>query len=58
MLSRNFRMFSRSFVNYVQGQAPEPRVREYFYFIDHQGMVKKHKDKNKFLNFLKNKYFF
>lgn len=26
-------------VNYVQGQSPEPRVREYFYYIDHQGMV-------------------
>lgn len=26
-------------VSYVQGQEPEPKVREYFYFIDHQGMV-------------------
>lgn len=26
---------------YVQGQSPEPNVREYFYFIDHQGMVSK-----------------
>ena len=25
---------------YVQGQSPEPSVREYFYFIDHQGMVR------------------
>ncbi|XP_011501574.1 PREDICTED: UPF0598 protein CG30010 [Ceratosolen solmsi marchali] len=24
---------------YVQGQSPEHRVREYFYFIDHQGML-------------------
>ncbi|XP_050308963.1 UPF0598 protein CG30010 [Anthonomus grandis grandis] len=24
---------------YIQGQEPEPRVREYFYFIDHQGML-------------------
>lgn len=26
-------------VHYVQGQEPEPKIREYFYFIDHQGMV-------------------
>ncbi|XP_043592999.1 UPF0598 protein CG30010 isoform X1 [Bombus pyrosoma] len=26
-------------VKYVQGQSPEPRVREYFYYIDHQGML-------------------
>lgn len=25
---------------YVQGQEPEPRIREYFYYIDHEGMVK------------------
>ncbi|OXU25825.1 hypothetical protein TSAR_015628 [Trichomalopsis sarcophagae] len=25
--------------SYVQGQSPEPRVREYFYYIDHQGML-------------------
>lgn len=24
---------------YIQGQEPEPKVREYFYYIDHQGMV-------------------
>ncbi|XP_053323909.1 UPF0598 protein C8orf82 homolog [Spea bombifrons] len=24
---------------YVQGQSPEPRVREYFYYIDHQGQL-------------------
>ena len=24
---------------YVQGQEPEPRIREYFYYIDHEGMV-------------------
>lgn len=28
-------------VNYVQGQSPENKIREYFYFIDHQGMVRK-----------------
>lgn len=26
-------------VTYVQGQAPEPKIREYFYYIDHQGML-------------------
>ena len=25
---------------YVQGQSPEPSIREYFYYIDHQGMVR------------------
>lgn len=24
---------------YVQGQEPEPKIREYFYYIDHEGMV-------------------
>ena len=24
---------------YSQGQSPEPNVREYFYYIDHQGML-------------------
>lgn len=24
---------------YVQGQSPSPNIREYFYYIDHQGMV-------------------
>lgn len=32
-------IFKRNCVKYVQGQSPEPRVREYFYYIDHQGMV-------------------
>lgn len=26
-------------ISYVQGQAPEPKIREYFYYIDHQGML-------------------
>lgn len=26
-------------VSYIQGQEPEPKIREYFYFIDHHGMV-------------------
>ena len=29
-------------ISYIQGQSPEPKVREYFYFIDHQGMVNNH----------------
>lgn len=28
-----------STVSYVQGQSPESKIREYFYYIDHQGMV-------------------
>lgn len=31
-------MFTRR-LSYVQGQEPEPRVREYFYYVDHQGML-------------------
>lgn len=30
----------RKLSNYVQGQEPEKGVREYFYYIDHQGMVR------------------
>ncbi|XP_028260435.1 UPF0598 protein C8orf82 homolog [Parambassis ranga] len=30
---------SRSTATYVQGQSPEPRIREYFYYIDHQGQL-------------------
>jgi len=29
----------RNYVTYIQGQSPQPCVREYFYYIDHQGMV-------------------
>jgi len=28
-----------SSIHYVQGQSPNPGVREYFYFINHQGML-------------------
>lgn len=28
-----------SAVTYIQGQSPETKIREYFYYIDHQGMV-------------------
>lgn len=34
-----FLQFGRLASLYVQGQAPEPKVREYFYYIDHEGMV-------------------
>ncbi|CAN9500763.1 unnamed protein product [Ophioblennius macclurei] len=30
---------SRSSATYTQGQSPEPRIREYFYFVDHQGQL-------------------
>lgn len=33
-----FKRFS-TVPNYVQGQSPEKKIREYFYYIDHQGMV-------------------
>ncbi|KAJ8389027.1 hypothetical protein AAFF_G00124240 [Aldrovandia affinis] len=26
-------------ITYKQGQSPEPRIREYFYYIDHQGQL-------------------
>uniref|UniRef100_A0AAX7UI48 Uncharacterized protein n=1 Tax=Astatotilapia calliptera TaxID=8154 RepID=A0AAX7UI48_ASTCA len=30
---------SRATATYVQGQSPTPRIREYFYYIDHQGQL-------------------
>ncbi|KAL1022722.1 hypothetical protein UPYG_G00031490 [Umbra pygmaea] len=30
---------TRSNVIYTQGQSPEPRIREYFYYVDHQGQL-------------------
>ncbi|XP_076634833.1 UPF0598 protein CG30010 isoform X1 [Colletes latitarsis] len=32
-------ILKRHCAKYVQGQSPEPRIREYFYYIDHQGML-------------------
>lgn len=35
---------NRTFITvpqYEQGQSPEKKIREYFYYIDHQGMVGK-----------------
>ncbi|XP_011172260.1 UPF0598 protein CG30010 isoform X1 [Solenopsis invicta] len=40
--SRRFpsaRTLEQNYVTYVQGQSPQPRIREYFYYIDHQGML-------------------
>nr|CAD7426939.1 unnamed protein product [Timema monikensis] len=31
--------FTQRNIHYTQGQSPEPSLREYFYYIDHQGMV-------------------
>ncbi|GFN92217.1 upf0598 protein c8orf82-like [Plakobranchus ocellatus] len=31
--------FSLRFLNYEQGQSPDSKTREYFYFIDHQGQL-------------------
>ncbi|XP_075901817.1 UPF0598 protein C8orf82 homolog [Nelusetta ayraudi] len=30
---------SRGTASYIQGQSPEPRIREYFYYVDHQGQL-------------------
>ncbi|XP_030627766.1 UPF0598 protein C8orf82 homolog [Chanos chanos] len=32
-------VFTRDETTYTQGQSPEPRIREYFYYIDHQGQL-------------------
>lgn len=32
-------LIPQRYVSYVQGQEPEPKIREYFYYIDHEGMV-------------------
>ncbi|XP_014220136.1 UPF0598 protein CG30010 [Trichogramma pretiosum] len=37
--SFNCQAILRNCSSYVQGQSPMPKVREYFYFIDHQGML-------------------
>lgn len=36
---KNTHSTTKYFAIYVQGQESEKRIREYFYFIDHQGMV-------------------
>ncbi|XP_068017224.1 UPF0598 protein C8orf82 homolog [Melanerpes formicivorus] len=43
--ARYFRLLPRAYgtaapgLVYQQGQSPEPRIREYFYYIDHQGQL-------------------
>uniref|UniRef100_A0A8D2AK07 Chromosome 8 open reading frame 82 n=1 Tax=Sciurus vulgaris TaxID=55149 RepID=A0A8D2AK07_SCIVU len=37
-------------VSYTQGQIPEPRTREYFYYVDHQGQL--FLDDSKMKNFI------
>lgn len=36
-------------VHYEQGQSPKKGIREYFYYIDHQGMVRE-REKKKIIN--------
>ncbi|KAI5094428.1 UPF0598 protein C8orf82-like isoform X1, partial [Silurus meridionalis] len=36
---RTLALFSRGHCMYTQGQSPEPRIREYFYYLDHQGQL-------------------
>ncbi|XP_038147497.1 UPF0598 protein C8orf82 homolog [Cyprinodon tularosa] len=38
-LPGGYSMSSRSTAAYIQGQSPEHRIREYFYYIDHQGQL-------------------
>ncbi|CAB3231088.1 unnamed protein product [Arctia plantaginis] len=33
------KFFQERHISYIQGQEPEPKIREYFYYIDHQGML-------------------
>ncbi|XP_014280771.1 UPF0598 protein CG30010 [Halyomorpha halys] len=40
--SKSIHLFTRasfSKVSYIQGQSPRKNIREYFYYIDHQGML-------------------
>uniref|UniRef100_V9LDN5 Uncharacterized protein n=1 Tax=Callorhinchus milii TaxID=7868 RepID=V9LDN5_CALMI len=39
VLSRGLSLSLSRRVSYTQGQSPAPRVREYFYYIDHQGQL-------------------
>ena len=39
-LSKQNCNYVRRYVRYVQGQSPKPNIREYFYYIDHQGQVR------------------
>ncbi|XP_056301534.1 UPF0598 protein C8orf82 homolog [Danio aesculapii] len=39
LFSRQCRLICRNVSSYTQGQSPEARIREYFYYIDHQGQL-------------------
>ncbi|MCJ8750025.1 hypothetical protein PDJAM_G00194070 [Pangasius djambal] len=39
MRARTPAVFWRGQSTYTQGQSPEPRIREYFYYLDHQGQL-------------------
>ncbi|NP_001138259.1 UPF0598 protein C8orf82 homolog isoform 2 [Danio rerio] len=39
IFSRQCGLFCRNVSSYTQGQSPEARIREYFYYIDHQGQL-------------------
>jgi len=36
---QNFARHKNRWIHYVQGQEPQPKIREYFYFIDHEGRL-------------------
>ncbi|XP_076844292.1 UPF0598 protein C8orf82 homolog [Brachyhypopomus gauderio] len=38
-LNTTSRPLTRGLASYAQGQSPDPRTREYFYYIDHQGQL-------------------
>ncbi|XP_013117728.2 UPF0598 protein CG30010 [Stomoxys calcitrans] len=38
-LFQNSLFLQKRSVAYIQGQEPEPKIREYFYYIDHEGML-------------------
>ncbi|XP_013188909.1 UPF0598 protein CG30010 [Amyelois transitella] len=40
-ICRSFKylVLQKRFIKYIQGQEPEPKIREYFYYVDHQGML-------------------
>ncbi len=47
--TNTFNLRNSHSASYIQGQSPEPRIREYFYYMDHQGML--FLDDSKMMNF-------
>nr|XP_033342328.1 UPF0598 protein CG30010 isoform X4 [Megalopta genalis] len=45
----NLKILGRQISDYKQGQSPEPKVREYFYYIDHQGMLLKKNETGRYM---------